>query len=281
MRAIDTHVHPGTREDVIDTGGKYIEHAASYFGLKMEILSEEALADRYRKLDLMGVLLAWDAETNTGLPRLSNEYVARLAAKYPDTFIGFGSVDPWKGQIAVKEAEHAVRDLGLRGIKFQQASQAFFPDDRRFYPLWETIAGLGVPVLFHTGTTGYGAGVPGGDGIRLKYTRPIPHLDDLAADMPGLTIICAHPSWPWQDEMLAVAMHKANVYIDLSGWSPKYFPPLLVQYANSFLQDKCLFGSDHPYIKPDRWLSDFDKLPLKPEVKEKILLGNAKRLLKI
>ena len=93
-----------------------------------------------------------------------------------------------------------------------------------------------------------------------------------------MTIIGAHPAWPWQEEMLAVAMHKGNVYIDLSGWSPKYFPPSLVQYANTFLQDKCLFGSDHPYLSPERWLADFETIQMKPAVKEKILLKNAQKL---
>jgi predicted TIM-barrel fold metal-dependent hydrolase len=278
MKAIDTHVHPGTKRDVVDCGGKYIEHAFRFFGKKLEVLTEEGLAERYQSLDVMGVLLAWDSETNTGTPRVANEYVAGLVKKYPQTFIGFAGVDPWKAKVAIQEVEAAIRDLGLRGVKFQQAAQAFYPSDRRFYSLWEKIAELKVPVLFHMGNTGYGAGVPGGDGIRPKYCRPIPYIDDLAADFPDLTIIGAHPAWPWQDEMLAVAMHKANVYINLSGWSPKYFPASLVQYANTFLQDKCLFGSDHPYLAPERWLTDFEKIQMKPDVKEKILLGNAKKL---
>ncbi|MCX5905892.1 MAG: amidohydrolase family protein [Deltaproteobacteria bacterium] len=252
MKAIDTHIHPGTKEDIIDCGGKYIQHALQYFNQKIEPLTDEALAERYQSLDLFGVLLAWDAETATGNPRLSNDYIAKLVKKYPKS-----------------------------GVKFHQSAQGFYPNDNRFYPLWEKITELKVPVLFHMGTTGYGAGVPGGDGVRLKYCRPVPYIDDLAADFPELTIIGAHPAWPWQEEMLAVAMHKANVYIDLSGWSPKYFPPSLVQFANTFLQDKCLFGSDHPYITPDRWLADFEKLPLKPEVKEKILWKNAQKLLEI
>ncbi len=281
MKAIDTHVHPGTKEDLIDCGGKYIQDALRYFGQKLEPLTPEALAERYQSLNLFGVLLAWDAETATGNPRLSNEYIAHLVKRFPETFIGFASVDPWKGKVAIEEVRRAVEELGLRGVKFQQAAQAFYPNDNRFYPLWEKITRLEVPVLFHMGTTGYGAGAPGGDGIHLKYCRPIPYIDDLAADFPELTIIGAHPAWPWQEEMLAIAMHKANVYIDLSGWSPKYFPPSLVQYAKTFLQDKCLFGSDHPYILPDRWLDDFEKLEIKPEVKEKILWKNAQKLLGI
>ncbi|MCI0486008.1 MAG: amidohydrolase family protein, partial [Blastocatellia bacterium] len=91
----------------------------------------------------------------------------------------------------------------------------------------------------------------------------------------------AHPAVPWQEEQLSIALHKANVYIDLSGWSPKYFRPVLVQYAGTILQDKVLFGSDYPAIQPERWLRDFDNLDLKEEVRKKILLENARKLLKL
>src|SRR3569833_4245621 len=104
-------------------------------------------------------------------------------------------------------------------------------------------------------------------------------LDDVAADFPGLTIILAHPSVPWQDEASSVATHKANVYIDLSGWSPKYFPPQLVRAANSLLKRKVLFGSAFPVITPDRWLADFATLARKEEVRPLILKDNAIRVL--
>ena len=133
---------------------------------------------------------------------------------------------------------------------------------------------LGVPALFHTGQTGIGAGLPGGRGIKLRYSDPM-LLDDVAADFPHLTVVLAHPSVPWQDEAISIATHKANVYIDLSGWSPKYFPPQLVRYANSLLKHKVLFGSDFPLISPDRWLADFGKLDIKDEVRPLILKDNA------
>ncbi|HXN06716.1 MAG TPA: amidohydrolase family protein [Nitrospiria bacterium] len=281
MIAIDMHVHPGTREYLVDAGGKYMKDALHYFRQDNPPVSVEQMADYYKKLDMKAVLLAWDAETRTGLPRVTNEYIAGIVSRYPDVFIGFGSVDPWKGAIAIREAETAARDLRLKGLKFHPICQAFYPNDRRFYPLWETCASLKIPLLFHTGTTGVGAGVPGGNGLQLKYGQPIPLLDDLAADFPDLTIIGAHPSFPWQDEMLAVAVHKTNVYIDLSGWSPKYFSPTLIQYANSILQDRVLFGSDYPFIKPERWMEDFEKAGFKPQVREKILFKNAQRLLKL
>jgi len=141
------------------------------------------------------------------------------------------------------------------------------------------IAAAKLPALFHTGQTAVGQGAPGGGGgIRLKYGNPI-YLDDVAVDFPDMPIIMAHPSFPWQDEALAIAQHKRQVFIDLSGWSPKYFPPQLVQYANTQLRSKVLFGSDFPLITPDRWLADFEQAPFKEEVRPLILKENAAKLL--
>ena len=123
-----------------------------------------------------------------------------------------------------------------------------------------------MPALFHTGQTGIGAGLPGGRGIKLRLSDPM-LVDDVAADFPGLTVILAHPSVPWAASSISIATHKANVYIDLSGWSPKYFPADLVRAANSYLQDKVLFGTDYPLLTPERWLRDFDALDFKPDAK--------------
>ncbi len=192
--------------------------------------------------------------------------------------IPFGSVDPLRGADAVAQARSLVTEHGVRGFKFHPSLQGFAPNDPAFYPLWEEIESLGVPALFHTGQTGIGAGLPGGRGIKLRLSDPM-LVDDVAADFPGLTVILAHPSVPWADSSISMATHKANVYIDLSGWSPKYFPPDLVRAANSYLQDKVLFGTDFPLLTPERWLRDFETLDIKPEVKAKILKANAVKVL--
>ncbi|MEU3035412.1 amidohydrolase family protein [Streptomyces griseoaurantiacus] len=240
--------------------------------------SIDEMATYYRERRMAAVVFTVDAEHATGHPRISNEEVAENCAAHSDVLIPFASVDPHKGRAGVREARRLVTEHGVRGFKFHPSIQAFSPDDRMAYPLYEAIEELGVPALFHTGQTGIGAGVPGGGGIRLKYANPM-LVDDVAVDFPELRIILAHPSFPWQDEALAVATHKPYMYIDLSGWSPKYFPPQLVRYANSLLKDKVLFGSDYPVITPDRWLADFEKLDIKPEVRPRILKDNAARLL--
>ena len=205
---------------------------ATYFKSPPELTLEE-LAAKYRELDYMAVVLANDDRTAQGDEWDSNDWVASISKRYPDTFIGFGSVDPWMGKLAVKEVERAHKELGLKGIKFIPMTQEFYPNERRFYPIYEKIAELGMIAMFHTGTTGVGAGLPGGGGVHLKYTKPIPYIDDIAADLPELTIVMAHQAFPWVEEQLAVLVHKPNVYMDISGWSPKYFNPLLIQYAST------------------------------------------------
>jgi predicted TIM-barrel fold metal-dependent hydrolase len=278
MRAIDIHVHvpdPPGHPAALEK-----ENMAGYFKAGEMPHSPEEMYETYKALDLFGVIFAIDSETTSGVSYVGNDYVAGVARQYPDQFIGFASVDPWKGTLAVEELERSVKELGLRGLKMHPTTQAFFPNDTHFYPLWKKCAVLGIPVLFHTGQTGVGARTPGGGGYKLKYAHPL-HLDDVAADFPDLTIIMAHPAVPWQEEQLAIVLHKANVYMDLSGWSPKYFRPILTQYATSLLQDKVLFGSDYPVLQPERWLKDFEALEMKPEVRQKILLENARKLLNL
>ena len=278
MKAIDIHVHPpapGRKTLTSDPGIR------AYFRSALNHETAEEMAEYYAKLDIFGVLFQIDFETASGSKPVPNDYIVELVERYPKQFIGFGSVDPWKGRVAVREAERCAEELKLPGLKFHPQQQAFYPNDQRFYPLWETCQRLGLIVLFHTGTTGVGVGRPGGGGIKLKYAKPIPYIDDVAADFPELTIVMAHPSFPWQDEQLAMLVHKPNVYMDLSGWSPKYFSPLLVQYAKTLVQDKVMFGSDYPVISPERWLNDFDALGFDETVRQKILIDNAKRLLKL
>lgn len=278
-RAIDFHVHLPITEFMDVAIGPFRAAAEQYFHSEVKLRDIEEIAAAYHERDIVGVLLAWDAETATGQPPLKNDTVAAIVRRFPNQFVGFGSVDPHKGKTALDEIERAVKELGLSGAKFHPGVQAFYPNDRTFYPLFERIAALGIPALFHTGTNGLGAGMPGGGGIKLDYTRPI-YLDSLAADVPNLTIIGAHPSWPWEQEMIAILQHKPNVYNDLSGWSPRYIPPALLKEAAGRLNHKFLFGSDYPFITPDRWLADFAKLDgWTDDARANVLWRNGQRLL--
>src|SRR5581483_6437532 len=277
--AVDVHVHAerneGAEQDPVTS--ELLSAAARYFGGDPPQPTAQEVADYYRERNMVAVVFTVDDEAGMGRRRIGNDQVLAAARENPDVVIPFASVDPHKGKLAVREARELI-EAGARGFKFHPNTQAFRPDDRAWYPLYEVIAEAKLIALFHSGTTGIGAGMPGGGGVRLKFSNPM-YVDDVAADFPELDIILAHPSFPWQDEALAIAVHKPNVYIDLSGWSPKYFPEILIQYTNTRLRDKMLFGSDYPLITPDRWLEDFGKLPIRDEVRPLVLKENAARLL--
>ena len=279
MRAIDVHVHvprePGLADYRIEAGVRRM------FRMSEPPPDADGMAAIYRELDVFGVIFSVDAQTTHGDPADSNDYVAGIVKAHPEQFMGFATVDPWKGEAAVAELERAVTELGLRGLKLHPIHQAFFPDDRRIYPLYEKCAELGVPVIMHSGYGAAGAGEPGGLGLKLKHAKPIPHFDDMAADHPDLTIIMAHPAWPWVEEQIAVALHKPNVFIDLSGWAPRYIPEQLIREANTRLRDKVMFGSDYPYMPPERWLAEFDRLEVREAVRPKILHETARRVLRL
>ncbi len=268
---IDGHGHSSLPDDLTAAAAKYF----STDGPRPDI---DGIAAYYRERRMAAVVFTVDSETNLGHPPISSTEIAAGAARNNDVLIPFGSVDPNRGTQAVEIARRLIEDHGVRGFKFHPTVQRFDPSDPVYFPLYETLQDAGVVALFHTGQTGIGAGMPGGRGLRLGLSNPM-LLDVVAAEHPDLQIIMAHPSVPWQDEALSVATHKHNTWIDLSGWSPKYFPAELVRAASSYLKKRMLFGSDFPMITPDRWTRDAEQVAFKPEVMPGIMKENAARLL--
>jgi len=279
MRAIDFHVHLPTPDWLDGSMAGYVEAAEAYFRSPVQRRSLPELAEMYRHLETMAVLLAWDAETATGRPRVPNETVAAACRDHPDVFTGLGSVDPHKGEAAVAEVAN-IAALGLRGVKFHPSLQAFAPDDKTYWPVFAACERHGLLALFHTGTSGIGARQPGGQGIALDYARPI-RLDAVAAAHPGLTVVAAHFGWPWHMELVAMALHKTNVYIDISGWAPRRIPPELVSELRGRLAGQFVWGSDFPFLAPQRCLAELDGLGLPDEVLGKVLYRNAARILRL
>jgi uncharacterized protein len=278
--AIDIHTHAWKSALQVDDAPTESQEAMGrYFRYQPQHQTVPEMADMYRKLKMAFVVFTVDGEKGASR-KITNEEIAELAHKHADVAIPFASINPHRGAEGVHQAKRLISEYKVKGFKFHPSVQDFFPNDRMCYPLYKAIAEARLPALFHTGQTGVGANTPGGGGIRLKYSHPM-LLDDVAADFPDMPIILAHPSFPWQEEALSVATHKPQVYIDLSGWSPKYFPPILIQYANTLLKDKILFGSDYPVIAPERWVAEFEKLPIKPEVRPLIMKENAIKLLRL
>jgi predicted TIM-barrel fold metal-dependent hydrolase len=280
--AIDVHTHVHRSVSAPQAKAEDNEHLAAmaaYFKTAAAAFTVDDLAAYYRERNMAAVTFTIDVKDQPADPaRATSEEIAERARDNKDVIIPFGSVDPARGAEGVAMARRLIEDYGVRGFKFHPSSQSFYPNDKAAYPLYEVIEAAGLPALFHTGQTGAGAGMRGGGGIRLAYSNPI-YLDDVAVDFPDMPIILAHPSFPWQEEALSVATHKPQVYIDLSGWSPKYFPPILVQYANTLLKDKMLFGTDFPVLTPERWMADLEKTAIRDEVKPGIFKDNAVRLL--
>ena len=279
LRAIDFHVHLPTPDWLEGSMAGYIEAAEAYFRSPVQRQSLDELATRYRGLELMAVLLAWDAETATGRPRVPNETVAAACRDYPDVFTGLGSVDPHKGDAAVAEVAN-IASLGLRGVKFHPSLQAFAPDDPQYQPIFAACERHGLLALFHTGTSGIGARQPGGQGIRIDYAHPL-RLDPVAAAHPDLTVVAAHFGWPWHMDLIAIALHKTNVYIDISGWSPRHIPPEVIRELRGRLTGQFLWGSDYPLLTPERGLAEFDALGLPDDVVHAVLHDNAARVLSL
>lgn len=279
VQGIDTHVHI----QVDSTGHTALPQPVldamdAYFGAGDPPLDLAGTAEYYRSRNLAAVVFTVDATTAMGHAPNSIDELVSQAADHADVLVPFGSVDPLQGDRAVDETRRQAADLGVRGFKFHPTVQNFDPSSPEYTALFSAIEELGLPIVVHTGQTGVGAGVPGAFGLQLDLSNPM-KLDIVAARHPGLTIIMAHPSVPWQDEAISVATHKLNTYIDLSGWAPKYFAPSLIRAAGTYLSDRCLFASDFPAISPDRWLKEFAELPLKDAARPKILKHNAARLL--
>ena len=280
MRKIDLHCYPGT-QPWIDSYGPFAGGLGAYWKREWVAKPESEVVADFQSAGVEAVLVAFDIESVTGAPPCTNDYVAGMRDRHPGTVLqAWAAVDPRKGRASIDAAEHAVRDLRMLGFHFHPIMGRFSVDDPELRPLFDAIDGMGVPVIVDVGTTGMGAGLPGGLGSRLRHAHPLA-IDDLAATFPGLTIIAAHPGWPWVDDMTAVALHKANVYWEVSGWAPKYFPDSLKRDIRGRLRDKVMFGSDYPSMAYERIFHEWEELGYSSEIMEAVFHGNAERVLKL
>jgi len=274
---VHTHVHFSTRAAQSEAGTARMAEMKAHFTSDVLGMDLHQLAAYYRERRMAAVAFTIDSLGEVDEHAPTNEEIGETAAEHPDAIIPFASVHPLRAKAGARIARRLIEDHRFRGFKFHPSVQEFYPNDPVAYPIYEVLAEHNLPALFHTGQNGVGSGTKGGGGVRLKYSNPM-FLDDVAVDFPDMPIVMAHPSFPWQDEALAIAVHKAQVHIDLSGWSPKYFPPQLVQYANTLLRKKVLFGTDFPLFTPERWMADLEKTEIRDSVKPDLMLHNAARL---
>jgi uncharacterized protein len=264
------HVHLPTDDWVCGCVGHYGDSIERYFGTRPQVTTADEFIAYYAGLDILGVLLGWDAQGK----ELANDEIARICES--GQFLGFGSVDPNREDAIERLARFP--DLGLKGLKLHPTMQAFDPGDDRFLPFFDAAAELGLILLTHAGTSGLGAGEPGGQGLRIDLARPI-LLDRIAARHPHQKIVLAHVGWPWHLEAVAMALHKSNVYLDISGWKYRYLPDEVRREIPRRLRHQFLFGTDYPMFDPEACIAEFDRLELPEDVADAVLRWNAIELL--
>ena len=277
MRIIDLHCYPNTQK-WIDCQGPYVEALEKYWGRAWQAKTEEEVVAEFTEFDIEALLVALDLTTTIETPPCDNNYVAGMRDRHETIIQAWAAIEPALGQVAIDEAKHAINDLNMIGFHFHPIMQHIRVDDKSFYPLWDEITQLKVPVMIDVGMTGMGAGTPGGLGAKTRNAHP-ESIDALAADFPDLTIIMSHPGYPWIDETTAVALHKGNVFWEMSGWSPKYLPDSLKKDIRSRLKDKVMFGSDYPSIPYKRILSEWDQMGYSDDMLEKFFHRNAESIL--
>lgn len=233
----------------------------------------------YDALDTRAVVIRGkDVETTFNF-KIDNSEVAQLCARHPDRFIGFAGVDPHKGKAAVIELEHAVRNMGLRGLDLQCFEHKLHINDRLLYPFYEKCIELDIPVNIH-------CGMNFSSKTLMSYGKP-ELLDAVLVDLPDLRVCAAPPGWPWINELIAVAWRHPNVWIGLVAVRPKYlayphsgYGPLL-QYGSTILQDRVIFGSGFPIMPVDRSVAEIRALPISSEIQHKWLYANAAEYLRL
>jgi uncharacterized protein len=280
MRIFDCHSHWSTRKGYVFQTDEELKSQERIWGTKASFQTEDEMADTFRR---NGVRVMLDlATTILYTMRLDeiqslHDYAFAVQRKHSDVIFGHWlSLDPRLGKDAIKEYERAVAArAGLIGFGIIGQVKGGFPaSDPIWDPFYKTSIDIGVPVLIHSGLTGIGQGLPGGQGIILEHGHPR-HIDIVAAKFPELKILAARPAYPWQDEMIAVLLHKGNVSYELHGWSPKTFSPSLKREIGGRLQDRIMFGCDYPVLKYEMMVERWRGLGFPQTVLEKIFHGNA------
>jgi hypothetical protein len=278
MRYFDCHSHFSTKAGLHHKTMEEYENAQRIFRRKREFETEEQMAQTLRSRNVRSILDIYKTwrTTDEDEIRATNDYAADFTRKNPDIVYGnWIAINPAMKEFWLKEAKRLMAgNAGFVGFCQSQNSLGFPPSDPVWDPFYKLAIEAGAPVLLMCGLTGIGQGMPGGMGVVLDDGHPR-HVDRVAARYPELKILAGRPAWPWQDEMLAVLLHKGNIRYELHGWSPKYFTPALKKEIGGRLQDRVCFGWDWPTLTLERLEKDWRDLGYAEEVYEKVFHRNA------
>ncbi len=282
MRLFDCHSHWSTKTGYLFRTEEELASQERIWGTKASYETEQEMTDGFRRnnarvmMDLATTILS---PMSMDEIRAAHDYTFEVQRQHSDVIFGHWlSLDPRLGHQALKEFERAVAaKAGMIGFGIiGQVKDGFPASDPIWDPFYKLSIEAGVPVLIHTGLTGIGQGMAGGRGILLDDGHPR-HVDSVAARFPELKILAARPAYPWQDDMIAVMLHKANVHYELHGWSPKTFSPALKREIGGRLQDRIMFGCDYPVLKHGFMVERWRGLGYSETVLEKVFFRNAER----
>ena len=275
------HSHWGTRRGYPLQDPGELSQQQSTWHSSATYVSEQQMADDLRASKVRAML---DLGFTKSLPleqvRDLHDYALDFGRVHPDVVLGHWlQINPRSGADGVAELRRCLdADAGLIGYCVSGSAVGLPATDPLFEPYYDLCTQAGAPVLILVGYTGRGAGLPGGGGMLLDHCHPR-YLDEVAARHPDMTIVAGRPAWPWQTETIAVLLHKANVWYELHGWSPKYLAPDLKHDIARRLKDRVMFGADYPLFTYERLVGDWRALGFSDEILDKVFHRNAEAFL--
>lgn len=280
MKIIDVHSHWGTRRGYTLRTDEELAQQKATWNSEPSYHTEAEMADYFRRSQVQAIL---DFGFTKFMPLAEaapiHDYGFDTQRAHPLEILGHWiHIQPSTGADGVRELRRCIEKApGFIGFAVS-GSGSGPPSDPLWYPFYDLCIQAGIPALIFVGSTGLGAGLPGGNGVLLDDCHPR-HLDYVAAKFPKLTIVAARPGWPWQTETIAVLMHKRNIWYELHGWSPKYFTPDLRHEIPRRLKDRVMFGADYPLFTYERLMRDWRAHGFDEDTLEAVFHRNAERFL--
>ena len=280
MKIIDLHSHWGTKRGYVLQTEEELAQQKRTWNSEPKYDTEEEMAAYLRK---NGVRTILDFGFTKNLPldkaREFHDYGLDVQRRFPDAIAGnWLQIDPRHGAGGVREFRRCIEaSAGFVGLCVSASGTGFAASDPIYKPFYDVALEAGLPVLVLVGYTGAGAGIPGGKGVKLDLCHPR-YVDELAIDYPTMKIIAGRPAWPWQDDMIAVMLHKPNVWSELHGWSPKYLTDALKRDISRRLRNRVMFGADYPLFRYERLVEDWRSLGYDESVLEGVFHRNAEKL---